>query len=61
MAGKGDKPRPVNLRTYWNNYDEIFRKKQPKEENARLETNTIRPSIHGSSVPVADLHNPKLG
>ncbi len=26
-AGKGDTPRPVNSKTYWNNYDAIFRKK----------------------------------
>ena len=25
-AGKGDKPRPVNLKEFGQNYDEIFRK-----------------------------------
>jgi hypothetical protein len=60
MAGKGDKPRPVNLKTYWSNYDEIFRKKQPKEEYARLETDTIRHGVHGSGVPAAPLHRHKL-
>jgi hypothetical protein len=58
MAGKGDKPRPVNYKKYCENFDEIFRKKQPKEENARLETNTIRHGIHGGSVPAAALHRP---
>lgn len=31
-AGKGDNPRPVNLKKYQDNYDRIFRKKkkQPK-------------------------------
>lgn len=59
-AGKGDRPRPVNLKTYWSNYDEIFRKPKPKEKDARLETDTIRPSIHGDSVPAAALHSDKL-
>ena len=26
QAGKGDKPRPVNLKEFGQNYDEIFRK-----------------------------------
>ncbi len=61
MAGKGDRPRPVDYKKYCANFDEIFRKKQPREENARLETNTIRPSIHGGSVSAAPLHSHKLG
>jgi len=28
--GKGDKPRPVNLKKYRENYDKIFRKKSSK-------------------------------
>jgi hypothetical protein len=28
--GKGDKPRPVNLKKYSENYDKIFRKKSIK-------------------------------
>ena len=35
-AGKGDTPRPVNKKTYWNNYDAIFRKKT----NDPVNTNT---------------------
>lgn len=27
MAGKGSKPRPVNLKKFRENYDRIFRKK----------------------------------
>ena len=35
-AGKGDTPRPVNKKTYWKNYDAIFRKKI----NDPIHTNT---------------------
>jgi hypothetical protein len=27
-AGKGDKPRPVNIKVYNENFDKIFRKKK---------------------------------
>jgi hypothetical protein len=30
QAGKGDSPRPVNPTVYGQNYDDIFRKPQPK-------------------------------
>lgn len=29
-AGKGDKPRPVDFKTYRENYDKIFRKDKPQ-------------------------------
>jgi len=29
--GKGDKPRPVDLKKYNKNYDKIFRKKKQKK------------------------------
>ena len=32
-AGKGDTPRPVDAKTYGENYDDIFRKPQPTEQN----------------------------
>ena len=34
-AGKGDTPRPVDAKTYGENYDDIFRKDkpQPTEQN----------------------------
>lgn len=31
MAGKGSKPRPVNLKKFGENYDKIFRKKVLKK------------------------------
>lgn len=30
MAGKGSKPRPVNIKKFGENYDKIFRKKTKK-------------------------------
>ena len=30
QAGKGDTPRPVDAKTYGENYDDIFRKPQPQ-------------------------------
>ena len=32
MAGKGDKPRPVDKKKYDENFDRIFNKKQPKKQ-----------------------------
>ena len=33
-AGKGDKIRPgANLKAYWENYDNIFKKEKPKQQN----------------------------
>jgi len=37
-AGKGDRPRPVNVKKYWENYEEIFRKKpaeKPQEQKEK--------------------------
>jgi hypothetical protein len=31
-AGKGDTPRPVDAKTYGENYDDIFRKPQPQPQ-----------------------------
>ena len=51
-AGKGDTPRPVNKKTYWNNYDAIFRKKTNDPINTNTddtrarETNEIAASEH---------------
>jgi len=41
-AGKGDKPRPVNKRTYDANYDAIFRKK-PKRKPVRTKKKASKP------------------
>lgn len=36
MSGKGDKPRPVDLKKYGENYDYIFRrKKEIKKEEVK--------------------------
>lgn len=44
-AGKGDKLRKgANLNAYWNNYDEIFRKK-PVEQS----TNTMHGEQHNET------------
>ena len=32
QAGKGDSPRPVDAKTYGENYDSIFRKKVSKDQ-----------------------------
>lgn len=32
QAGKGDRYRPVDLKKYGDNYDNIFRKKEKKEK-----------------------------
>jgi len=48
-CGKGDAPRPTNLRRYRKNYDDIFRKdsRQVKEEN------DLTPKPCGVSVSVS--------
>ena len=33
MAGKGDKPRPTDMKKYRKNYEMIFRKKKKKEDD----------------------------
>jgi hypothetical protein len=60
-AGKGDRPRPVDYKKYCANYDDIFRKPKPKEEDARLETNNDGHGVHGGCVSAAALHRPELG
>jgi len=37
-AGKGDTPRPVDAKTYGQNYDDIFRKTQPQPTEQTNET-----------------------
>lgn len=37
MAGKGDRPRPVNVKKYWENYEEIFRKKPAEKPQDQKE------------------------
>ena len=37
-AGKGDTPRPVDSKTYGENYDDIFRKPQPQQTNEATTT-----------------------
>lgn len=37
-AGKGDTPRPVDAKTYGQNYDDIFRKEKPQPEPTEHES-----------------------
>lgn len=39
MAGKGSRPRKVNLKTFNDNFDHIFRKPKNKKENKSSENN----------------------
>ena len=39
-AGKGDTPRPVDAKTYGENYDDIFRKPQPQPTEQNETTST---------------------
>lgn len=40
-AGKGDKIRlGANLKAYWDNYDNIFKKDKPKQQNETLQQAT---------------------
>ena len=42
-AGKGDTPRPVNPRTYAENYDRIFRKKH--DETINFDTHNSKQAV----------------
>lgn len=37
MAGKGDKPRPVNFKKYQENYEFIFGKKKKQNESCNIQ------------------------
>ena len=40
QAGKGDTPRPVDAKTYGENYDSIFRKDKPQPQQTNEATTT---------------------
>lgn len=44
QAGKGDKIREgANLKAFWSNYDNIFRKDKPKNDTTQQPTSASRP------------------
>lgn len=44
QAGKGDKIREgADLKAYWSNYDNIFRKYKPKNDTIQQSTSASRP------------------
>lgn len=58
-AGKGDLPRKVDLKTYQDNYDAIFRRKTDKEpENLQVRAETDERPEYGSQEVKNDTPKP---